>query len=520
MSSIISPHTGQPFAHTEFGANPNQRGNDRFVRGWQPSPTPIDAKMHSLRRKESGRALDQSREDGPISAALQKQLDHIIGYNLKLSARPNYQVLGLDEIWQKEFAKYIEPRWNEWSSSIDCECDASEQQTVIEMIRMGEMQRMIHGEDILVAQWLPDRPFRLSTAVQAISAARLSNPNGQQNSAELTDGVVVNGQGATEGYWFQNSHPDDPHSTAMQSWDYIEKRTPFGRENVIHDFDQMEPGQRRGRSMLAPILSRSRMYDEYHGLKLENAAIEAMYMAYIESEFGSQQLGQTLGLGSANTLDSQLQSQLAFHQDNEIRLGGVKIPHLFPGEKLKMLTPNNAGPGYEAFEKAMQRWEATSVQMPYEMFSGNYSDTNYSGARTGLLNFYKYVSTRRHFIGARKCRRIYALFLEEEMASGNVPMPRNAPPFQIFRSAYTQSRWIGPGKGVVDPEREAKFYAILLGLGLITYEDAYAELWGQDFEQAFEQIAREKAKMQELGIQPQDIKALSIFASSGDMNAE
>ena len=75
----------------------------------------------------------------------------------------------------------------------------------------------------------------------------------------------------------------------------------------------------------------------------------------------------------------------------------------------------------------------------------------------------------------------------------------DAPDFYENRYAYTRCKWIGPGRGWVDPVKEAQACQIRMDIGLSTLE---AECAGQglDWEEVLEQRAREKAKLAELGL--------------------
>ena len=75
----------------------------------------------------------------------------------------------------------------------------------------------------------------------------------------------------------------------------------------------------------------------------------------------------------------------------------------------------------------------------------------------------------------------------------------DAPDFYENRYAYTRCKWIGPGRGWVDPVKEAQACQIRMDIGLSTLE---AECAGQglDWEEVLEQRAREKAKLTELGL--------------------
>ena len=80
----------------------------------------------------------------------------------------------------------------------------------------------------------------------------------------------------------------------------------------------------------------------------------------------------------------------------------------------------------------------------------------------------------------------------------------DAPDFYENRYAYTRCKWIGPGRGWVDPVKEAQACQIRMDIGLSTLE---AECAGQglDWEEVLEQRAREKAKLAELGLTTEDL---------------
>ncbi len=88
---------------------------------------------------------------------------------------------------------------------------------------------------------------------------------------------------------------------------------------------------------------------------------------------------------------------------------------------------------------------------------------------------------------------VYELWLEEAVNKGLV----DAPDFYENRYAYTRCKWIGPGRGWVDPVKEAQACQIRMEIGLSTLE---AECAGQglDWEEVLEQRAREKERMKEL----------------------
>jgi capsid protein len=74
-----------------------------------------------------------------------------------------------------------------------------------------------------------------------------------------------------------------------------------------------------------------------------------------------------------------------------------------------------------------------------------------------------------------------------------------APGFYQNKALWCRCKWIGPGRGWIDPVKEAKASKIRLEIGLSTLEDECATQ-GLDWEEVLEQRAREQTKMRELGL--------------------
>ncbi len=64
-----------------------------------------------------------------------------------------------------------------------------------------------------------------------------------------------------------------------------------------------------------------------------------------------------------------------------------------------------------------------------------------------------------------------------------------------------------PGRGWVDPVKEAKAAHLRMQIGLSTLEDECASQ-GLDWEEVLEQLAREKAKITELGLTINDVNSI------------
>lgn len=508
-AQILAPN-GQPI--TPANAHRGAR-LEREIRRWTPRLSSADADLLPDWRLLTARAWDVARNHGMMSGGVQIHLDNIIGTGLRLAAKPEYRTLNQTAEWAGEWSRHVESLWRQWAEDIDLNCDASRRLNFAGMLIQGYRSYMLTGDMLATAEWLPGRGGSYATAIQMVDPARLSNPHELSDADRLRAGVETDVLGAPIAYYIRSSLPSDGRfGSTPHAWRRVPRETPWGRRQVIHVYDQERPGQTRGKSGFASILARTKMLDRFQDAGLEAAVINAMYAAVIESEFDHAAVAQALGVGAEDeAMQNYLVGMTTWHETAPILMDGVKIPHLYPGEKLTMTTPNHPSPNFADFERAVLRHLASGLNISYEELTRDYSQTNYSGARAALEQSWKFFYGRRELIAGAFASQVYALWLEEAIDKGDVEVPDGAPDFWSAKTAWCRCRWVGPRKGHIDPMKESKADLLEMKRGLLTMEDACAAR-GIDWEENLEEIAQERRRMEELGI---DYKALEAAGASG-----
>ncbi|HSH29168.1 MAG TPA: phage portal protein [Thiohalobacter sp.] len=488
----------------------------RELLSWTPALRSADAELLPSHELLTARAHDTTRNFALVSGGIQAQLDNIIGSGLRLSAKPDWRALGLSPEWASEWSRDTESKFRQWAEDMDAHCDAARRLPLPAMIGMATRSLLITGDITASAEWLPGRGSRYATAIQMIDPARLSNPGDAQDSDRLRGGIELDRYGAPVAYHIRQALRSDAIYMGANpyTWQRVARETAWGRQQFIHVFEPHRPGQTRGATGLAAVLAKSKVLERFQDVSLEAAVVNAMYAAVIESEFDHAQVAEALGSETerSKVADSLLSAMADYHSADTVRFDGAKIPHLYPGEKFRMVTSEHPGPNFAEFEKSVIRHLAAGMGVSYEQLARDYSDTNYSGARAGMLEAFKFFTTKRRLVGQQFCRQVYALWLEEAIDKGDVELPPGAPDFYQAKSAWCASQWIGPAKGHIDPLKESSADALEMDRGLKTLEDACAER-GVDWEANLEQIAREKRRMRELGIEPSDLN-VTIGATS------
>ena len=473
---------------------------------WFPFLGSADADYLPERDTIAARIHDLARNDGWAAGGLQKHIDNVIGSMFMLQAEPDWRALGQTKEWADEWSQQVESLWTNYAQDPDFYCDARRGRSMVALFGLMYRHRILDGEALGLLLWLPERQARggYATTLQVVDPDRLSNPNDDADREFLRGGIELGIHGEPLAYHVRKSHPGDILGFNIIGrrfeWERVPRETSFGRRIVIHDFEPERAGQTRGKSPLAPIVKKLKMIGNYDEAELGAALINAIFAAFITSPFDHEMVASAL---QTDTLPTYQDQRAAFHEDTRMRLGGVRIPMLFPGEEFKMTNAARPAAAYASFEEAALRNVATAMGLSYEQLAMDWSKTNYSSARAGLLEVWKFMTARRGHFGTQTARPVYGAWLEEAIDAGDVELPSSAPGFQEAKAAWTRCSWTGPGRGWVDPVKEAQGAVIRMEAGISTLKRECAEQ-GLDWREVLAQRKRELDEMERLGIPKMD----------------
>jgi len=485
---------------------------DREVALWQPSMGSADQDILPEKEILDARARDTVRNDAYVRAGVDVHKDNIVGAMYLLNSKPAYEVLGLDEVWAEEFQKEVETKFTLWAESISNWPDASRVNNFTGLIRLAVGMELMVGEVLAVAEWINDpiRPYK--TAIQMIDPDRLGNPPFVRETPRLRGGIHRDKRGAPLGYWIRKAHPQDWTDLSAYQWRYVPARKPWGRQQVIHIYEQFRPDQSRGVSAMVSALKETRIARKFRDVVLQNAVVNATYAASIESDLPTAEVFAALGAGKGDddfgTLITKyvggylgaLKNYLA--DAKHVTLNGIRIPHFFPGTKLQLRPAGQGGPLGTDFEASLLRYIAANLGISYEQLSRDYSKVNYSSTKAALNETYKGMQARKRHTADTLATHIYMLWLEEAFANGDIEsLPRNAPNFWegLNREAYGRCEWIGASRGQIDELKETQAAVLRIKYGLSTREEELGRL-GKDWRRVFEQVQREQDEAKRRGL--------------------
>ena len=473
---------------------------------WAPGRYSGQTALNWSRDTLVDRLNDAARNDGWGAAGTTRLVDNLIGSGWRLAARPNHVTLGMSFEEAEEVSDQLEGLWRDYTHDVDMWCDAERSKSMAGILGLAARQRFgPEGEAFGVIVWQDDAPT-FNTAVHMIDPARCSNPRGKLDSEFLRDGVAINGHGAPLGYHFRRSHPGDVFAgnTGLQAWDYVERATEWGRPVVVHAFEAKRAGMTRGVSDWAPVMRSIKQSTDYEDYESQAALLNAVMAAFIETPFDPEEMLNALdsdpGKGALNKLYGEIgEAQKAYYGAAPINLPGVRVNTLLPGEKATLTKPEHPNANFEAFVNAALRKVASAIGLTYEQLTMDWSRVNYSSARAALLEIWRGFTAKKGGFASQFMAPIYRAWLEEVFDKRLVRLPASAVSFEANPAAWCHADWIGPGRGWIDPLREAQAAGERLASSMTTMQHEAAEQ-GRDWKQDADQVAREVRYYQDRGL--------------------
>ena len=501
----------------EFAIGGAYEGSDQFNRwlaAWQPGLGSADSDMLPAKLMADSRSRDLHRNDGYVQSGATITKDSIVGGMYMANSKPDMTVLGIDdEKWCEEFQEEVEAKFTIAAESPNCYFDAARSLTFTGIIRLAVGMASYGGEYLGVPIWDRDRGRPFKTAIQTIELDRLMNPySGVEMGRIVRGGVHQNHRGAPLGYYIRKAHLMDWDTMLdAHQFDYIPVRKPWGRLQVIHLKDQLRPNQTRAVADIVAGLKEIKITKKFRELVLQQAVVQAMFAASIESDLPPAEAFAALGAGRemdfgqaiAEYGTKYLAAINHYVGKRGIRLDNVKIPHFFPGSRLNFKNVGAPGGIGMEFEQSLLRYIASLLGVSYEQLSKDFSKTNYSSARAGLTESWKTMQSKKKLFADRLATIIYMLWFEEAMNAGQLETMKYSKLPNYYEGlnaeAYTACEWIGASRGQIDELKETQAAVLRIKFGLSTHEEELAKL-GKDWRRVYRQLERERIEREARGI--------------------
>jgi len=426
--------------------------------GWRPNLRFAGTANYGERETILSRSRDLDENNGWVNGGLDRRAESVIGVNIRLSAQPRHSLLNRDYAWRMNWTADVQDRFFVWANDIERRCDARQ---ILSFGAIAKLAYLTYSRDGECAAEIRDsaRGISNTTNVLLIECERISTPQdrGLIEGPNLRNGIVFDNNGAPIGYWVRSGHPADPAPTfQMLRWDYIPARGPTGRANFLHIFNPRRTEQNRGVSRLAEVMVPAKMLDRVDRAEVNAALKAALFSIFIKSPGTTEDLEAALAPADSGTnIDPWIETYLGMREKRPVVVDGAQITHLLPEEDVEFPDASHPNANYPQFARFILQKISSSLGLSYPQMSQDWAGINYSSARALLNEIWRGFLEDRHYFTQAFLTPIYAAWLEVEVANGDVKIPGGPANFYRSKTAICNAEWIGPGRGSVDPLKEA-----------------------------------------------------------------
>ena len=328
------------------------------------SNSSADAELSSSLAELRSRSRQMIRDSAYAKRAQAVVVNNVIGAGIGMQA----QVTSSRDNLRENVNAAIEQAWSEWCEADSCHTAGQMHFADFERAAMGQVFEA--GEVFIRKHLSPFGGSRIPLALELVEAERLADdiaaPAATAPDARTRLGVEIDRFGRPLAYWIRQGHPGDLRPI-IDSDRY--ERVPA--DQVFHLRLIVRSPQTRGEPWLHTVLRKLDDMNEYSAAEVQAARASSYYFGTIKSPAPDNVLATTESDG-VNPPQMDIESGM--------------IQQLVPGEELDFHSPNRPNAALDPFLRYMLREVAAGAGPSYESISRDYSQSNYSSSRLGVID--------------------------------------------------------------------------------------------------------------------------------------
>ena len=443
---------------------------DRLFSDWTTSNLSADEEIKGSFSRLRDRARDLERNNDYVRRWLNILENNVVGANgMKFQSRvveENSKQMP-DEMAnraiEKAFTKWSKPRY----------ASANERLSFSD-IQHSAIRRVSVDGELLIRKLTPkqsDNPFGFT--LQPLEGDHIDHELNKDlgNGNFISMGIEQDSFGKHIAYHVYSTHP------GANVLNYKRKtRQRLSAENFYLLMRPDRPGQARGITQSASVMSRLKMLAGYEEASLVHARAGACQMGFLKKV-----LGEGPPLGSD---DSPFGDTDGPYYDAEP--GTIK--GLPPGYELQNFNPNEPHTAFSEYVKAVLRAIAAGLGISYFTLANDLEGVNYTSSRTGLLEDREQYKKLQTWLILSLCMPVFEDWLTQSLLMGAVTIDNGKPlPFSKF-DKFNKPFFQGRRWQWVDPLKEVMAINKALENNLTSKRRVMAEQ-GNDIEEIYQEIS-------------------------------
>jgi lambda family phage portal protein len=474
-----NPHKNQNVRNAGFSSG----DVSRLLSGWTSTSNTIDYYLQQELRSLRARSRSMVRINPYGKRFIGTMKSNIVGPSgVGVQAQSTIFRKGAGNVLDTPANDAIEAAFKDWSSF---HCDFTGKSNWIDLQNMAISCAAQDGEYLFIKHVGP-QAGKYGFQLQAVDPELLDTErNDTTKSGEIRLGIEYDKLGRVLRYYFRK-----PSSSLYGGGYQTGDSYSIEAARVIHGFISEWPDQSRGVPWMHSSLERAKHLEKYDEAAIVKARSTAATMAVLRTPAGDgAYTGNEDGEGEYDdaTIDQYEAGTIKDIGDREI----VNLDSDYPHQM------------YAEFVKSQLRGIASGLGISYHALSGDLEGVNYSSIRAGVLEDREIFKGLQNWFVRSLIQPVFTDWINHALTTNIIKIgafPLSRSPEEYHAAHYQGRRWAW-----VDPQKDGKANELAINSRLKSISQIIREQ-GDDPESVWNEIKRDKDKMESLGIQPVETK--------------
>jgi len=270
-------------------------------------------------------------------------------------------------------------------------------------------------------------------------------------------------------------HKTHPGNQTLTNRDTTRERIPA--DEINHLFLPLRISATRGVPWMHTAMTRMKMVNGYEEAELVGARLGASKAGFYTRNQADGEYGGDTVVGGTPV--------------NEVTPGEFEI--LPEGWDFKSYDPQHPSTAFKDFMKVVLRGISSGLDVSYNTLANDLEGVNYSSLRSGVLEEREVWKDLQKWLAEHLLDDVFADWLDMALLTKTVPLP-------FFKyDKFNSPTWLPRGFAWVDPLKDMQSNILASKEGLKTHTQIASEM-GQDIEELYQQLAKEKELRAKYGI--------------------